>query len=220
MRYDVTSKNLAKKIKKDGTTSKVNDIKATYKAGNIIVTYFGEFVSVGVEQIIHISASGKQYKQYMVTLKNSSGIYKMTHNQAHKNKKMPKSAKLEQVVIAGLLPAPKELIDQLVEQVERLVKQYNEQLINDPANYTTRGKLKKVAQESILETYEQFIQDPQYNTVFKNKIDFISNGLDSWGDKNLTKHIYKQLKRTYHPDNVNINSDYYFTFITKKFKNI
>lgn len=219
MRYNVTSKDLAKKIKKDGTISKVNDIKATYKAGNIIVTNFGEFVAVGAEQIIHTSASGKQYKQWLVTLKNSSGIYKMTHNQAHKNKKMPKSAKLEQV-IAGLLPAPKELIDRLIEQVERLIKQYNEQLINDPDNYTRTGRFKKIAKESILETYEQFIQHSQYDTVFENKIDFISNGLDSWGDKNLTKHIYRQLKRAYHPDNVNINSDHYFIFITKEFRNI
>lgn len=125
MRYDVTSKNLAKKIKKDGTTSKVNDIKATYKAGNIIVTNFGEFVAVGAEQIIHTSASGKQYKQWMVTLKNSRGTYKMTHNQAHKNKRIPKSAKLEQVIIAGLLPAPMELIDRLVKEVDKFNEQHN-----------------------------------------------------------------------------------------------
>ena len=201
------------KIKKDGTQSKLHDRSVFRTPGNEVELAYGTFTVLKAEKVNKI---------WYVTLKDVNKTFKIKQQQMG-NKKLPKTRVIindMQPVIAGLLPAPKELIDQLVEQVERLIKQYNEQLINDPANYTTRGKLKKVAQESILETYEQFIQDPQYNTVFKNKIDFISNGLDSWGDKNLTKHIYKQLKRTYHPDNVNINSDDYFTFITKKFKNI
>lgn len=175
MRYDVTSKNLAKKIKKDGTTSKVNDIKATYKAGNIIVTNFGEFVAVGAEQIIHTSASGRQYKQWIVTLKNSSGTYKMTHNQAHKNKKMPKSAKVEQVVIAGLLPAPKELIDQIVD----IVKPIGQTLPYDLIIYRNGDSL-------------------------QTKLDAISLILQlDCNDGNLCRKIYKQLRFHYHPDRNN-----------------
>ena len=183
MKYDVTSKDLAKKIKKDGTISKVNDIKATYRAGNIIVTNFGEFVSVGVEQIIHISASGRQYKQWMVTLKNSSGTYKMTHNQAHKNKKMPKSAKLvEQVVIAGLLPAPKELIDQIVDIIK-------------PMGQTL--------------SYNLFIQ--QNGDSLQDKLDIISLILQlDCNDGNLCRNIYKQLRFHYHPDrNCGTTTDIY-----------
>lgn len=173
MRYDVTSKNLAKKIKKDGTTSKVNDIKATYKAGNIIVTYFGEFVSVGVEQIIHISASGRQYKQWIVTLKNSSGTYRMTHNQAHKNKRIPKGAKVEQVVIAGLLPAPMELIDRLVKQVKQLGEQYTMEDVSTVAS------------------------------GIKQKITYISTNLQELqhpNKRNICKQIYRNLLFEYHPD--------------------
>lgn len=48
----------------------------------------------------------------------------MTHNQAHKNKRIPKSAKVEQV-IAGLLPAPMELIDRLVKEVDKFNEQHN-----------------------------------------------------------------------------------------------
>lgn len=174
MRYNVTSKDLAKKIKKDGTISKVNDIKATYKAGNIIVTNFGEFVAVGAEQIIHTSASGKQYKQWMVTLKNSSGTYKMTHNQAHKNKKMPKSAKLQQV-IAGLLPAPKELIDQIVDIIK-------------PMGQTL--------------PYNLYIQ--RNGDSLQNKLDIISLTLQlECNDGNLCRKIYKQLRFHYHPDRNN-----------------
>lgn len=202
MRYNVTGKHLAKKIKKDGTISKVNDIKATYKAGNIIVTNFGEFVAVGAEQIIHTSASGKQYKQWMVTLKDSSGTYKMTHNQAHKNKKMPKSAKLEQVIIAGLLPAPKELIDRLVEQVERLVKQYNQQLLSNPANYTTRGKLKSNIRRKLVQLENGAV-------TIVDKVIYISNILNTgiYAYKYITitqaKEIHKKLQQRYHPDRNN-----------------
>ena len=117
-------------------------------------------------------------------------------------------------VITGLLPAPKELIDQLVEQVERLVKQYNEQLINDPNNYTRTGKFKKVARESMLETYEQFIQEPQYNTQFANKVDYIANALDIIGNITITKKIGRILKRNYHPDS-NIGSTEKFMLINK-----
>lgn len=173
MRYNVTGKHLAKKIKKDGTISKVNDIKATYKAGNIIVTNFGEFVAVGAEQIIHTSASGKQYKQWMVTLKDSSGTYKMTHNQAHKNKKMPKSAKLEQVVIAGLLPVPMELIDRLVKQVKQLGEQYTMEDVSTVAS------------------------------GIKQKITYISTNLQELqhpNKRNICKQIYRNLLFEYHPD--------------------
>lgn len=172
MRYNVTSKDLAKKIKKDGTISKVNDIKATYKAGNIIVTNFGEFVAVGAEQIIHTSASGKQYKQWMVTLKNSSGTYKMTHNQAHKNKKMPKSAKLQQV-IAGLLPAPKPVINKIIEEVEQITnKHFN--CYNNPSKY--------------------------YHS-FKSAVAFIKRNTRFYRDKVLG--YYRELSNCYHPDKHN-----------------
>lgn len=173
MRYNVTGKHLAKKIKKDGTISKVNDIKATYKAGNIIETYFGEFVSVGVEQIIHTSVSGKQYKQYMVTLKDSSGTYKMTHNQAHRNKRMPKSAKVEQVVIAGLLPAPKPVINKIIEEVEQITnKHFNS--YNNPSKY--------------------------YHS-FKSAVAFIKRNRRFYKDK--LPGYYRELSNCYHPDRHN-----------------
>lgn len=210
MRYDVTSKNLAKKIKKDGTTSKVNDIKATYKAGNIIVTYFGEFVSVGVEQIIHTSSSGRQYKQYMVTLKDSRGTYKMTHNQAHKNKKMPKSAKVEQVVIAGLLPAPEDPLDYYVSQCINIKNNFNNGLLSDPNNYTRKNTLKRAVQRRLINDeppHSNLIGQCRFGGLlytvedyYRYQVYFICNVYNAIHDQNTLKQIKHELIRSYHPD--------------------
>ena len=212
MLYDITAKDLCKYYPVYTKAGFIWKNRINWEViqvpGNKVKTYFGIFTFLRAYKVD---------KVWYWVLTDGTKTITVKRDQARKNKKLPKSATIQTTL---MLAQPKELIDRLVEQVERLVKQYNEQLINDPNNYTRTGKFKKVAQESMLETYEQFIQDPQYDTVFENKIDFISNGLDSWGDRNLTKHIYKQLKRTYHPDNVNVNSDYYFTFINKKFKNI
>ena len=212
MLYDITAKDLCKYYPVYTKAGFIWKNRINWEViqvpGNKVKTYFGIFTFLRAYKVD---------KVWYWVLTDGTKTITVKRDQARRNKKLPKTAAVQTTL---MLAQPKELIDRLVEQVERLVKQYNEQLINDPNNYTRTGKFKKVAQESMLETYEQFIQDPQYDTVFENKIDFISNGLDSWGDRNLTKHIYKQLKRTYHPDNVNVNSDFYFTFINKKFKNI
>lgn len=214
MKYNVARGEMAKKTKKDGTISKVNDVKATYATGNIIETNFGIFTSVKAEQRIHIAKSGKQYKVWFVTLKDTQGNTFTIKHQQCKNKNMPKGTVINRPVIAGLLPAPKELIDQLVEQVERLVQQYNEPFISNPANYTSKGKLKTSIRNMLLDNYQQFIQEPQYNTQFANKVDFIANALDIIGNITITKKIGRILKRNYHPDS-NIGSTEKFMLINK-----
>lgn len=125
MRYNVARGEMAKKTKKDGTISKVNDVKATYATGNIIETNFGIFTAVKAEQRIHIAKSGKQYKVWFVTLKDAQGNTFTIKHQQCKNKNMPKGTVINRPVIAGLLPAPEELIDRLVKEVDRFNEQHN-----------------------------------------------------------------------------------------------
>ena len=105
-------------------------------------------------------------------------------------------------VIAGLLPAPKELIDQLVEQVEDLAKQYNEQLLSNPANYTTRGRLKSSISKKLIHLENDTVTDI-------DKVIYISNILNTgiYAYKYITttqaKDIRKKLQQHYHPDRNN-----------------
>lgn len=162
--------------------------------------------------INRIKEAGKWY----LIFTDGTNNYKERQDKALHNKKLAKDTIIEAAtrVIVGLLPAPKELIDQLVEQVERLVQQYNEPFISNPANYTSKGKLKTSIRNMLLDNYQQFIQEPQYNTQFANKVDFIANALDIIGNITITKKIGRILKRNYHPDS-NIGSTEKFMLINK-----
>lgn len=172
MRYNVARGEMAKKTKKDGTISKVNDVKATYATGNIIETNFGIFTAVKAEQRIHIAKSGKQYKVWFVTLKDAQGNTFTIKHQQCKNKNMPKGTVINRPVIAGLLPAPKELIDQLAD----IVRPMGEQL-----------------------TYDLLIK--QNGDSLKMKISAIALILSMYCDDSaICKKIYRDLCFYYHPD--------------------
>ena len=157
----------------------------------------------------------KNNKWYLVFTDGQNNYTELQSKALH-NKKLAKDTIIEVAkrVIAGLLTAPKELIDQILEQVERLVQQYNESFISNPANYTSKGKLKTSIRNMLLDNYQQFIQEPQYNTQFANKVDFIANALDIIGNITITKKIGRILKRNYHPDS-NIGSTEKFMLINK-----
>ena len=173
MRYNVARGEMAKKTKKDGTISKVNDVKATYATGNIIETNFGIFTSVKAEQRIHIAKSGKQYKVWFVTLKDVQGNTFTIKHQQCKNKNMPKGTIINRPVIAGLLPAPKPAINKIIEEVEQITnKHFNSH--NNPNEY--------------------------YHS-FKSAVAFIKRNKRFYRDK--LPGYYRELSNCYHPDRCN-----------------
>ena len=173
MRYNVARGEMAKKTKKDGTISKVNDVKATYATGNIIETNFGIFTSVKAEQRIHIAKSGKQYKVWFVTLKDAQGNTFTIKHQQCKNKNMPKGTVINRPVIAGLLPAPKPVINKIIEEVEQITnKHFNSH--NNPSKY--------------------------YHS-FKSAVAFIKRNRRFYRDK--LPGYYRELSNCYHPDRCN-----------------
>ena len=176
---------------------------------------------IGKEVILHgssytLTQRVKKDNKWYLVYTDDTNSYTELQTKAINNKNMAKDTIIEAVkrVIAALLTAPKELIDILVEQVERLVQQYNEPFISNPANYTSKGKLKTSIRNMLLDNYQQFIQEPQYNTQFANKVDFIANALDIIGNITITKKIGRILKRNYHPDS-NIGSTDKFMLINK-----
>lgn len=150
--------------------------------------------------INRIKEAGKWY----LVFTDGTSNYTERQDKALHNKKLAKDTIVETAtrVIAGLLPAPKELIDRLVEQVERLVQQYNEQLINDPNNYTRTGQLKSSISKKLVHLENDTV------TVI-DKVIYISNILNTgiYAYKYITttqaKDIRKKLQQHYHPDRNN-----------------
>lgn len=150
--------------------------------------------------IDRIKEGGKWY----LVFTDGTNNYTERQDKALHNKKLAKDTIIEAAkrVIAGLLPAPKELIDQLVEQVERLVKQHNQQLLNNPVNYTTRGQLKSSIRKKLVQLENDAV-------TIVDKIIYISNILNTgiYAYKYITitqaKEIHKKLQQQYHPDRNN-----------------
>ena len=226
MKYDVTGKNLAKKIKKDGTISKVNDIAKTYKEGNIIVTFFGVFIAVLAYQIVHTSKSGKQYKQWIVQLKSEDGtIYEMKHTQAHSNKNMPKTAKIIQpsqpkikipeIKYQLCLPPARTAIDFIIQnELHPLILKFNNDI-----------KLKQYRSKPIPSKY---YKDKYYNlnNDFQSKFDYLDICLIKLACVSKTKlntecrNIVKKCMIEYHPDRTHKDTNEEFTLLADLFNRI
>ena len=226
MKYDVTGKNLAKKIKKDGTISKVNDIAKTYEEGNIIFTFFGVFIAVLAYQIVHTSKSGKQYKQWIVQLKSEDGtIYEMKHTQAHSNKNMPKTAKIIQpsqpkIKIPEMkyqlcLPPARTAIDFIIQnELHPLILKFN----NDV-------ELKKYKSKPIPSKYYK-AKYYNLNNDFQSKFDYLDICLIKLACVSKTKlntecrNIVKKCMIEYHPDRTHKDTDKEFTLLSNLFNRI
>lgn len=150
--------------------------------------------------INRIKEAGKWY----LIFTDGNNNYTERQDKALHNKKLAKDTIIEAAkrVIAGLLPAPKELVDQIVEQVKRLVKQYNQQLLSNAANYTTRGQLKSSISKKLVHLENDAV-------TIVDKVIYISNILNTgiYAYKYITitqaKEIYKKLQQRYHPDRNN-----------------
>ena len=147
------------KIKKDDTQSKVHDRSVYRTPGNEVELAYGTFTVLKAEKID---------KVWYVTLKGVNETFKIKQQQMG-NKKLPKTRVIiadTQPVIAGLLPAPKELIDQILEQANIFVTNFKQQQLANPNNFTKNGqlkknvKIKKTWQEFKLAANEHWLQDP------------------------------------------------------------
>ena len=172
--------------------------------------------------INRIKEAGKWY----LVFTDGQNNYTERQDKALHNKKLAKDTIIEAAkrVIAGLLPAPKELIDRLVEQVEHLAKQYNEQLLSNPANYTTRGRLKSSVKNDMLFMYKEYNSTEKNFTYFKKRVSYISIILKlatqvyNYIDLHYSKKIFRQLRTYYHPDRTHSNDYNNFYYINKKFE--
>lgn len=138
------------KIKKDGTQSKVHDRSVYRTPGNDVELAYGTFTVLKAEKVDKI---------WYVTLKDVNETFKIKQQQMG-NKKLPKTRVIiedTQPVIAGLLPAPKELIDQLVEEVENItnIKCYTTDFLNKCAYL--RNTLQHYEQGTLYNKYRQLL---------------------------------------------------------------
>lgn len=214
MLYDITAKDLCKYYPvytKAGFIWK-NRInwEVIQVAGNKVKTYFGIFTFLRAYKVDKV--------WYWVLTDGTNNIT-IKRDQARRNKKLPRTAT---ITTALMLAQPKELIDQLVEQVERLVKQYNEPFINNPANYTTKGKLKSSVKNKMLNTLYQFTILNNISNIHICKISYISMQLqllkiNNYIDLQYCKKIYKQLTSLYHPDRNCTDTTQIFQILQQKF---
>lgn len=121
--------------------------------------------------INRIKEAGKWY----LIFTDGTNNYKERQDKALHNKKLAKDTIVEAAkrVIAGLLPAPMELIDRLVKQVKQLGEQYTMEDVSTVAS------------------------------GIKQKITYISTNLQELqhpNKRNICKQIYRNLLFEYHPD--------------------
>ena len=195
------------KIKKDGTQSKVHDRSVYRTPGNEVELAYGTFTVLKAEKID---------KVWYVILTDNNATFKIKQQQMG-NKKLPKTRVIiadTQPVIAGLLPAPKELIDQILEQANIFVTNFKQQQLANPNNFTKNGqlkknvKIKKTWQEFKLAANEHWLQDPV--NLFEHKAHFIDISCRlGWKQ---SKKVYRQLLQYYHPDH---NSNYPTQYLEK-----
>ena len=165
MLYDITTKDLCKYYPvytKAGFIWK-NRInwEVIQVAGNKVKTYFGIFTFLRAYKVDKV--------WYWVLTDGTNNIT-IKRDQARRNKKLPKTATVQTTL---MLAQPKELIDQLVEQVKQLGEQYTMEDVSTVAS----GINQKI---TYISTNLQELQHP-------NK-------------RNICKKIYRNLLFEYHPD--------------------
>lgn len=182
----------------------------------------------------------KNGKWYLVFTDGTSN-YTERQDKALHNKNLAKDTIIEAVkrVIAGLLTAPKELIDQIIEQVNFMAHKSNEIVLANPANYTKKGTFRKNKQDKLIDEYKPWLCVEKQNNPFnynewQMKIQYVRDTLmdlfflcevaedneavySKEYIKQYTKKVLKQLQLRYHPDrNKSVNANDEFRFVQKK----
>lgn len=151
----------------------------------------------------------KEGKWYLV-FTDGTNNYTERQDKAKRNKKLAKDTVIETIkrVIAGLLPAPIDPLDYYVAQCIRIRDEYNNSLKSNPANYTTKGTLKRTIQRQII------TDDPSTGYGFitpyglewtkemhvGDQCAFIFNICNAVHKLELLRTIKHNLIRSYHPD--------------------
>lgn len=173
MVVDITDKNLSKQYPvytKAGNIWKNRiDWSSILKPGALISTNFGIFTFVD---------SYKEDNDWYIKLSDGNKYYIMKRNQARRNKKLPKTSKVQGIIYL----ADNDLIDMLVAEVTEIRKEFNR---------TNTNKAIRVAEK------------PFSDDLFQ-RITYI---LDVLGlDEGLYNKYKRQLVNYYHPDK-NKNAD-------------
>lgn len=176
---------------------------------------------IGKEVLLHnkpyiLTNRVKKNNKWYLVFTDGQNNYTELQTKALHNKNLAKDTIIEAAtrVIAGLLPAPKELIDILVEQVDTFYKLHNYEVYQNPANYTKKGTLRKDVEKGLgiyskkhkeynmknknvfRRTLKQRVQNSR-RISFKSKLHYI---YDAVIDDVLDKKVFKQLIQYYHPD--------------------
>ena len=201
---------------------------------------------IGKEVILHGSSYTltnrvkKEGKWYLVYTDGTNSYTELQTKALH-NKNLAKDTIIEAVnrVIAGLLTAPKDLIDILVEQVDFMAHKSNEIVLANPANYTKKGTFRKNKRDKLIEEYKPWLcvakQNNQFNyNEWQMKIHYVGDTLiqlffqyevaedneivySKEYIKQYSKKVLKQLQLRYHPDrNKSVNANDEFRFVQKK----
>lgn len=134
----------------------------------------------------------KEEGKWYLVFTDGTNNYTERQDKALHNKHLAKDTIIEAVkrVIAGLLPAPKELIDQLLDEANRTA---HFKCPNDP----------------VLSSFEKFVQFNKVNGVkeslFNMKLGFV---LAFHNDKQSTRRLCIRLLNYYHPDRGNYPIEY------------
>ena len=164
---------------------------------------------IGKEVLLHnkpyiLTNRVKKNSKWYLVYTDGTNSYTELQTKALHNKGMAKDTIIEAVkrVIAGLLTAPKELIDTLLEEANYYITNYKQQQLNDPANYTKKGTLRKNV--IIKRTWKEFTQraNPRWLNkpvnLYRKKAQFIDIACRlGWKQP---KKVYRQLIQYYHPD--------------------
>lgn len=202
---------------------------------------------IGKEVLLHnkpytLTQRVKKNNKWYLVFTDGQNNYTELQSKALHNKNLAKDTIIEVAkrVIAGLLTAPKELIDILVEEINFMAHKSNEIVLANPANYTKKGTFRKNKQNKLIDEYKPWLCGVKQNNHFnynewQRKIQYVSNRLvdlffhyevaedneivySKEYIKQYTKKVLKQLQLRYHPDrNKSVNANDEFRFVQKEF---
>ena len=151
---------------------------------------------IGKEVLLHgssytLTARVKKNGKWYLVYTDGTNSYTELQTKALHNKGMAKDTIIEAAkrVIAGLLTAPKDLLDVVVEEIDDVIRKINniraqgkQAMLNNPANYTKKGTLRKKVAQQIESWYKPFAL---YNEYIQGKdtleyCNYTTNNGRSW----------------------------------------
>ena len=201
---------------------------------------------IGKEVLLHnkpyiLTNRVKKNGKWYLVFTDGTNNYTELQTKALHNKNLAKDTIIEVAtrIIAGLLTAPKDLIDILVEQVDFMAHKSNEILLGNPANYTKKGTFRKNKQKKLIDEYKPWLCVAKQNNPFnynewQMKIEYVGDTLTQLFlrylvvedneivyskeyIKQYTKKVLKQLQLRYHPDrNKSVNANDEFRFVQEE----